>query len=151
MFKEETWRDGELKVQEYMKKQGCKILWTNFSCVGVELDIVAMLPKSVQVKKIKEEYLVKIKQDKANKKLYKSSLKNYLKTLKDIVVITEVKARETDKYGLGLDAISDFKKDNIKRGARFLQTERGLQKYQFRFDVASVDAGKITYIENAFN
>lgn len=150
MFKEKTWRDGELQVQEFMKKKGYKILWTNFACVGVELDIVALLPKSVQVKRIKEEYNKKILSDKANKKLYKNSLKNFLKTIDDLIVITEVKARETDKYGLGLDAISDYKKDNIKRGARFLQTDKNLQKYQIRFDVASVDAGKITYIENAF-
>lgn len=150
MFKEETWRDGELKVQEYMKKNGYKILWTNFACVGIELDIVALLPKSVQIKNIKREYSNKMASDKANKKLYKNSLKSFIKTIQDIVVITEVKARETDKYGLGLDAISDFKKDNIRRGARFLQTERNLGKYQIRFDVASVDAGKITYIENAF-
>lgn len=150
MFKESTWREGELKVQEFMKKQGYNILWTNFSCVGVELDIVAFLPKSVQIKKVKDKYNQKILSDKANKKIYKSSMKSFIKTLSDIIVITEVKARETDKYGLGMDAISDYKKENIKRGARFLQVDKNLGKYQIRFDVASVDNGKITYIENAF-
>ena len=150
MFKEKTWKDGELMVQKYMKKNGYKILWTNFSCVGVELDIVAFLPKDVQINSIKDEYKKKIVQDKAHKSLYKNSLKNYIKTINDLLIITEVKSRETDKYGLGSEAISDYKKDNIIRGARFLVTQKNLEKYQIRFDVASVDDGKITYIESAF-
>lgn len=150
MFKEKTWRDGERLAQEYMKKHGYKIIYTNFSCVGVELDIVAMLPKKIQIKSAKLSYKKSISENKKLKKMYKNSLKNYLKTIQDLVVITEVKARENDKFGMGLDAISEYKKNNIKRGARFLQNDKELSKYQFRFDVASVDAGKITYIENAF-
>ena len=77
-------------------------------------------------------------------------LKNALKNLDDLLVITEVKGRETDKFGLGLESISDKKKSNIIRGARYLQTDKRFEKYQIRFDVASVDSGKVTYIENAF-
>lgn len=150
MFKEKTWRDGERLAQEYMKKHGYKIIYTNFSCVGVELDIVALLPKAVQKKQAKKSYKKTMKENKKFKGLYKNSLKGYLKTIQDLVVITEVKARETDKFGTGAEAISDYKKSNIKKGARFLQNDRELSKYQFRFDVASVDGGKITYIENAF-
>jgi Holliday junction resolvase-like predicted endonuclease len=89
-------------------------------------------------------------EDKKNKSIYKNSLKNALKQLGDLLVITEVKGRETDKFGLGLDSISDKKKSNIIRGARFLQMDKKYEKYQIRFDVASVDSGKVTYIENAF-
>ena len=53
MFNELTWRESELKVQDYMKNKGFKIVETNFSCVGVELDIVALLSKSVQKKQMK--------------------------------------------------------------------------------------------------
>lgn len=151
MFKEKTWKDGEELVQKYMKKHGYKIKMTNFSCVGIELDIVAILPRSVQLKTQKLAYKKRILTDKANKKIYKHSFRNYKNTIRDLLVITEVKARETDKYGKGFEAISDYKKQNIKRGARFLQTDKVYSKYQIRFDVASVDGGKVTYIEDAFN
>lgn len=150
MFKEETWKNGEKLAQQYMKKHGYKIIYTNFSCVGVELDIVAFLPRKKQVKKAKLEYKKRINQDKKYKNVYKDSLKGYLKTIQDLVVVTEVKARETDKFGLGVEAVSEYKKNNILRGARFLQKDKELSKYQFRFDIASVDAGVVTYIENAF-
>lgn len=150
MFNDITWKESEQKVQEYMKKRGYKILLTNFSCVGVELDIVAILSKSAQKNILKEQTKQRILEDKKNKSIYKNSLKNALKQLDDLLVITEVKGRETDKFGLGLDSISDKKKSNIIRGARFLQMDKKYEKYQIRFDVASVDSGKVTYIENAF-
>lgn len=150
MINELTWKESERKVQNHMKNNGYKILSTNFSCVGVELDIVAILPKSVQKKKMKFETKQRILEDKKFKSVYKNSLKNALKDVKDLLVITEVKGRENEKYGIGSDAISEHKKHNIIRGARFLQTQREFEKYQIRFDVASVDKGKITYIENAF-
>ena len=150
MFNDITWKESEQKVQEYMKKRGYKILLTNFSCVGVELDIVAILSKSAQKNILKEQTKQRILEDKKNKSIYKNSLKNALKQFDDLLVITEVKGRETDKFGLGLDSISDKKKSNIIRGARFLQMDKKYEKYQIRFDVASVDSGKVTYIESAF-
>ena len=150
MFKETTWKDAENKVQEHMKMLGYKIISTNFACVGVELDIVAILPKKVQVNKLKQEYKTKMIEDKQRKKMYKHSLKSSLKLVDDLLVITEVKGRETDKYGLGSDAVSDYKRENIIRGARFLQKDKRFSKMQFRFDVASVDSGKLSYIEDAF-
>lgn len=150
MFKETTWRDSEKKVQQYMKKRGYRIIHTNFSCVGVELDIVALLPKKIQKNNLKQEYKTKMLEDKARRKVYKHSLKASLKLVSDLLIITEVKGRETDKYGLGSEAISDHKRENIIRGARFLQKDKKYSKMQFRFDIASVDAGKITYIEDGF-
>ena len=150
MFNDLTWKDSEQKVQQYMKNKGFKILETNFSCVGVELDIVAILSKSAQKNILKQQTKQRILEDKKNKSIYKNSLKNALKHLEDLLVITEVKGRETDKFGLGSESISDKKKSNIIRGARYLQTQKQYEKYQIRFDVASVDAGKVTYIENAF-
>ena len=150
MFNDLTWIESEKKVQQFMKKKGYNILMTNFSCVGVELDIVAILSKSAQKKILKSQTKQKILEDKSNRKIYKNSLKNALKNLDDLLVITEVKGRETDKFGLGSESISDKKKSNIIRGARYLQTDKRFEKYQIRFDVASVDSGKVTYIENAF-
>lgn len=150
MFNDLTWKESEQKVQQYMKNKGFKILETNFSCVGVELDIVAILSKSAQKNILKQQTKQRILEDKKNKSIYKNSLKNALKHLEDLLVITEVKGRETDKFGLGSESISDKKKSNIIRGARYLQTQKQYEKYQIRFDVASVDSGKVTYIENAF-
>ena len=150
MFNDLTWKESEQKVQQYMKNKGFKILETNFYCVGVELDIVAILSKSVQKNILKQQTKQRILEDKKNKSIYKNSLKNALKHLEDLLVITEVKGRETDKFGLGSESISDKKKSNIIRGARYLQTQKQYEKYQIRFDVASVDSGKVTYIENAF-
>jgi Holliday junction resolvase-like predicted endonuclease len=150
MFNDLTWKESEQKVQQYMKNKGFKILETNFSCVGVELDIVAILSKSAQKNILKQQTKQRILEDKKNKSIYKNSLKNVLKHLEDLLVITEVKGREVDKFGLGSESISDKKKSNIIRGARYLQTQKQYEKYQIRFDVASVDSGKVTYIENAF-
>jgi Holliday junction resolvase-like predicted endonuclease len=115
MFNDLTWKESEQKVQEYMKKYGYKILMTNFSCVGVELDIVAILPKKVQIKHLKQEYKTKIKNAKQlkTKQILKKSLKNFTKTIDDLVVITEVKARRTGKFGTGADAVNDTKQMHI--------------------------------------
>ena len=150
MFKSTTWLDGEKKVQEYMRRRGYKILYINFSCVGVELDIVAMLSKKQQKKKLTQEYKLKMIENKSQKSIYKKSLKSLLKTIEDLLVVTEVKSRDSDKYGIGSEAVSDAKKHHMIRGARFLQKEKRFSKMQIRFDVASVDGGKINYIENAF-
>ena len=150
MFNDLTWIESEQKVQEYMKNKGFKILETNFSCVGVELDIVAILPKKIQKKQAKYEMKQRVLEDKKHSSVYKNSFKNMLKTFQDLLVIVEVKGRELDKFGMGLESISEQKKHNIIRGARFLQTSRNLEKYQIRFDVASVDNGEVTYVESAF-
>lgn len=150
MFKESTWKDGEKRVQDHMKRKGYKIIYTNFSCVGVELDIVAVMPRKVQIRNLKREFKQKMIDDRSRKSMYGHSLASSIRLVEDILVITEVKARETDKYGLGMDAVSDYKKHNLTRGARYLQKDKRFEKMQIRFDVASVDGGEITYIENVF-
>ena len=61
MFNEETWKMGEELAQEYMKKNGYKIVYTNFAMRGFELDIVATISKKARLKKIKKELKLKIK------------------------------------------------------------------------------------------
>ena len=63
MFNRLTWKEGEALAARYMKKAGYKIVYTNFSCVHVELDIVAILSKSAQKSKMKKEYLQKLEQE----------------------------------------------------------------------------------------
>ena len=151
MFNELVWKDGEKKTVQFMQKRGFKVVKTNFSCVGVELDVISILPKEVQKKNLKIKLKKLLKQaDKKEKKMLKVSYKTLMKQAKDLLVITEVKARSSDKFGEGKESVSEQKQFNIVRGARYLQTLPEFANYQIRFDVASVDAGDIDYIEDAF-
>ena len=151
MFNENVWKDGEKLAIGYMKKKGFKILKTNFSCVGVELDIVALLPREVQIKGLKHKLKLQLSgRDRQEKKMLKKSFKTLMKNSKDLLVITEVKARSSLNFGVGAEAVSEQKQHNIIRGARYIQTLPEFQNYQIRFDVASVDNREVFYIENAF-
>ena len=147
-----VWKDGENLVAEYLKKQKYKIIYKNFSCKIAELDIVAILPKIVQKKNLKQEMKLKIlhAMSKNERSLLRYSYKSQLKILKDVLVIVEVKSRSSKKYGSGFDAISEDKIVHLKRGAEVLLKMKKYKNMQIRFDVASVDLGEITYIENAF-
>lgn len=152
MFNENTWKDGEKLARNYMKRCGYKIVYTNFECVGVELDIVAILPKKIQLKQLKKNFLVNIKtaESKATKIVLKNSFKNSKNNLKDLLVVCEVKSRINDKFGKGYEAVGTVKQRNMIRGAQYLLRKDEFKGMQVRFDVASVDSGVITYIENAF-
>ena len=152
MFNENTWKEGELLALKFMKKLGYKIVFTNFNAVGVELDIVAICPKKVQQKVLKTKLKEEIKQtsNKNNAMLLKHNYNLAKKTCNDLLVITEVKARSTEKFGLGAEAVSLKKQAHIRRGAEFLLKMDRFRNATVRFDVASVDAGKVNYIENAF-
>ena len=152
MFNEETWKMGEQLAQEYMKKNGYKIVYTNFAMRGFELDIVATLSKKARLKKIKKELKLKIKNEKTPKEkmLLKNNFKNTKKTICDLLVITEVKSRADDRFGKGCECIDLKKRSHLIHGAKFLMKKPEFKNMQVRFDIASVDAGKINYIENSF-
>ena len=86
MFNEKTWKDGEKLVQEHLKKNGHKLLYTNYEIVGVELDVVSVFNVSKQKKELKREFKLKIKKEKdlTTKKVLKQTLKTY--TLLEMVV-----------------------------------------------------------------
>ena len=99
----------------------------------------------------KNNYLKKeIEKIKAQKKSLKISYKSQRKQIEKILVVTEVKARSSDKFGIGAESISDYKIKNIKKAGYFLLNSNEFKGLQIRFDVASVDEEKITYIEDAF-
>ncbi|MBP3581915.1 MAG: YraN family protein [Clostridia bacterium] len=151
MFNLKTWKDGEHITQRYMKKEGYKIVYTNFSVAGTELDVVAVYPKNLQIKKLKKELKEKLKVEDNRKKqeVLKKSYENIIKTTNDLLVITEVKARSTDEFGKGFDAMDLKKRAHLIRGAKALKQDKRFEGMQVRFDVASVDGGKLEYIENA--
>lgn len=152
MYNDDTWKMGEQIAQEYMKKHGYKIVYTNFAERGFELDIVAILTKRVQNKMLKTEAKKKLKtlKTKKSKMLLKNNIKNIKKTLKDMLIITEVKSRADDRFGKGCECIDLKKRSHLIRGAKFLTQMEKFKGMQVRFDVASVDFGKVTYIENSF-
>ena len=84
------------------------------------------------------------------KLLLKFSIKNQLSRIQDILIVTEVKSRSSDKFGTGVDAVSNNKIMHMTRGAEVLLKMNKFKNMQVRFDVASVDDGKIKYIEGAF-
>ena len=152
MFNETVWKDGEKQAQEYMRDHGYNIIYTNFQCVGIELDIVATLSKKIQDKILKEEIKKRKNstKDAKMKQFYAKSYKNMRKNLTDLLVITEVKARSSDKYGIGAEGVDSTKMYNIKKGADYLLQKPEFAGLQVRFDIASVDSGEVNYIENAF-
>ena len=152
MNNEKVWKDGEKQVCEYLKEKRYKIVYQNFSCKIAELDIVAVLPKRIQKKNLKIQVKQKIfnVKTKNEKLLIKFALKNQLKNIRDMLVVVEVKSRSNNRFGLGLEAITGEKMFHMKRGAEILLKMKKFKNMQIRFDVASVDSGQITYIENAF-
>ena len=163
MFNDDTWKYGEQLAQEYMKKAGYKIVYTNFAERGFELDIVAILSKKLQFKKLKLETKNKIaelkkqlkdakKKDKiiAKIKLLKNNITKIKTTLNDLLVITEVKTRADDRFGKGCECIDLKKRSHLIRGAKYLTQMQEFKGMQVRFDIASVDYNRITYIENSF-
>lgn len=68
------------------------------------------------------------------------------------VVFVEVKARGTDRFGLGREAVTLKKQRHILDAARLYLAQNGLEERPVRFDVAEVDllTGAVTHIPNAF-
>lgn len=142
MFNAKTWHNGEKLAQEYLKKQGYKILETNMRLVGSEVDIVAVLPKKLAKKQIKKQV--------AENKLAKLAAKSLLKNQTDILVFVEVKARQSEKFGMPQEAVTTKKQFAIKRFARAYLLKQKNQNIQVRFDVVAVTGETVEHIENAF-
>ena len=152
MFNKAVWKEGEKKTVEYMKERGYNVLYTNFSCVGVELDIVATLPANEQQEELSDELKNAnlSKEDKKKLKLLKKSRKELSKNANTLLIITEVKARSNEHFGKGKESLSSLKKIHLQRGAEFLLRQKEFAGMQVRFDISSVDGDKIEYIENGF-
>lgn len=152
MFNEKTWKDGEKLALDYMKEKGYKIKYTNFRAGGVELDIVAVWSKKQQLKELEKDTKQQLKLASTKKEKDAAIKKHKMleNEIVDVLIVCEVKARATDAFGKGFDAIDNFKKARLEKGAKYLLSTDEFAGFQVRFDVASVDEGKVTYIENAF-
>lgn len=152
MFNEKVWRNGELEAIKYMKKCGYKIITTNFTGKGFELDIVAKLHKKKLLKQLRVDFKEKLKKAVSYEDVQsiRNVFLNQKKELKHLLIITEVKARTNNKYGKGFDAVSATKQEKLVLGAKWLLGQRKYQNFNVRFDVASIDGDKLSYIEGAF-
>lgn len=65
------------------------------------------------------------------------------------ICFVEVKARETDAFGLPTEAVDREKQRRYRQMAKFYCMTVG-QEVAIRFDVASVLGGELEYFENAF-
>ena len=152
MIDEKVWKSGEELAAKYMENAGYKIITTNYKEKGFELDIVAILSRKKQLKNLREEFKKKVALATSydDAKQIRSVFENQRKMITKLLIITEVKARTSNKFGKGFDAVSETKQDKLVLGAKFLQNQKKFKKYNVRFDVASIDSGVVTYIENAF-
>lgn len=153
MINERTWKEGEDLARLHMKQLGYKIIINNFHDKIVELDIVAEYSKLKQAKKLKQEYRKKMRKASSVEERHAlmKCFANEKKELKNILIITEVKARKTDEFGTGLESITKRKRQKLFLGAKLLSSMKKYKDHVIRFDVAGVDNGAVTYVENAFD
>lgn len=70
----------------------------------------------------------------------------------ETTVFVEVKARSSTFFGLGREAVTKKKQQNLVKAATAYAADHGLLEASLRFDVAEValPSGRVTHIENAF-
>lgn len=146
--------EGEVKASIYLKNNGYKIIDRNVKIGNGEIDIIAILPKRIQKKKLKSLFRNKIKTngliDKANLKFDRKVLNNNIKTISDIIVFIEVKNRSSKKFGNPYDAVDDNKQHVLERACISYLKKHNKTNVSARFDVISIIDEKIEHIENAF-
>ena len=67
-----------------------------------------------------------------------------------VLVISEVKTRTSDRFGLPAEAITPAKQRRLRRLAAEFMAATKLGRCEVRFDVVSVLAGQVEVIEAAF-
>lgn len=70
--------------------------------------------------------------------------------IKKTIVFVEVKARESDRFGLPCEAVGHFKQNKIRLVAQSYIKLKRLENFEIKFDVIEILDGKINHIENAF-
>lgn len=142
MLNKKVWIEGEVQAQKYLLKQGYKILGTNMKIAGVEIDIVAICPRRVLLRDLKQEYKQNL--------LIKSSYEVTKKQLMDTLVFVEVKARSTSDYGMPYEAVDSKKQYRIRRAGDTFTIKPQYSNTPIRYDIISILDGNLQHIKNAF-
>ena len=136
------WAEGETLAQNYLKKCGYEILATNYKNVLGEIDIIA--------KDTRARQLVALENRLNNGKITSEEYARYKKMCADTIVFVEVKARASEKYGLGLEAVNTAKQRKIVQAATVYLKQKGKIDANVRFDVISITGDNLEHIKNAF-
>lgn len=67
-----------------------------------------------------------------------------------LLVVAEVKARSSDRFGMPFEAVVGDKQARLRRLAAQWLREHEVKGVRLRFDVVSVLAGHVEVLENAF-
>lgn len=136
---------GEQLACEYLEEKGYTVLHRNLKLTSCEVDIVAeayfdeigrLIP---QKHSVFDKLLAKFSKKKAKKRAGKRTL-----------VFVEVKTRESLEHGAPEEAVDAYKKGRYVTAAKSYITKYGEQNTPIRFDVITVEDGRVNHIENAF-
>ena len=71
---------------------------------------------------------------------------------KNVLVFVEVKYKSSKKYGMGFEEVSAAKQKKIVNCAKLYMRDNNISPHaSVRFDIISIDTGKILHIKNAFS
>lgn len=70
---------------------------------------------------------------------------------KDCLVFIEVKARRSDSFGSPLEAITKYKKNNIRKSALSFLNNPGVKFKSVRFDIVSITCDKVEIVKDAID
>ncbi len=99
------------------------------------------------------DYITKVKKLKVLEKNYSTKIGEIDIIARDkdkTIVFIEVKYRTTARFGLGREAVNEYKIHKIKNTAMQYLLETGNSSQKVRFDVVDILGDNLDYIENAF-
>ena len=136
---------GEQIACEYLEDKGYTILHRNLKLTSCEVDIVA------EAYFDETGHLISQKPTFLDKLLAKFGKKREKKNVGErTLVFVEVKTRESEEHGAPEEAVDGYKKGRYVTAAKSYITKYGEQNTPIRFDVITVEDGKVNHIENAF-
>lgn len=68
----------------------------------------------------------------------------------DVIVFCEVKSRESDKYGRGIEAINAERIKRYARAGKLFMAGSAYKNSSLRFDVIELNHGVLNHVEDAF-
>ena len=136
---------GEHLACEYLQEKGYTVLARNLKLTSCEVDIVAeaYFDKFGNLIPQKRSFFDKIKAFFCKNEVKKQGERT--------LVFVEVKTRENEEHGAPEEAVDDYKKGRYLIAAKSYIVKYGEQNTPIRFDVITVEDGKINHIENAFS
>ncbi len=132
---------GEQLAAEYLEKQGYRILERNAVYGGCEADIICEAYVDEKGCPIQQRKVGRIMGH-----IFKKTPKG-VRTL----VFCEVKARESDAYGSGAEAVTPYKAGRYVKAAKSYQSAHGSVGCPTRFDIIEISSDEVHHIIDAFN